>query len=188
MVGLIRGDKPFGIAQKGSPPRVRGKRSPFVIAPDIRRITPACAGKTRQNAGRVSGKKDHPRVCGENLGVQFNQSGVWGSPPRVRGKHEGRLDNGNYEGITPACAGKTGFPSRTSTVSKDHPRVCGENSASGSTPCKITGSPPRVRGKLALGERLNTDLGITPACAGKTVILSNRECITKDHPRVCGEN
>ena len=32
-------------------------------------------------------KKDHPRVCGENLRDSLKLIALPGSPPRVRGKH-----------------------------------------------------------------------------------------------------
>ena len=45
-----------------------------------------------------------------------------------------------------------------------------------------------MRGKLVaeLGELSRQ--GITPACAGKTYVISNVCPKDKDHPRVCGEN
>ena len=54
--------------RKGSPPRVRGKL--YLASVFIRHfgITPACAGKTFKEVGACAGKKDHPRVCGENQG------------------------------------------------------------------------------------------------------------------------
>ena len=52
---------------------------------------------------------------------------------------------------------------------------------------KVTGSPPRVRGK-ALGCRsINDAIGITPACAGKRKRQSDHPSSHRDHPRVCGE-
>ena len=55
------------------------------------------------------------------------------------------------------------------TVStSDHPRGCGENTAS-------TLSDRRI-------------LRITPADAGKTYMRQQNTTITKDHPRGCGEN
>ena len=77
------------IYEWGSPPRVRGKHAPREAFRQQTRITPACAGKTGSPASplcpspdhppRVRGKlskgkgkgatyRDHPRVCGENLG------------------------------------------------------------------------------------------------------------------------
>ena len=50
------------------------------------------------------------------------------------------------------------------------------------------GSPPRVRGKRDDKGIFEFLLGITPACAGKTLeMLYNAKDIW-DHPRVCGEN
>ena len=52
--------------QTGSPPRVRGKLRLIHDELPSDRITPACAGKTFEEVGACAGKKDHPRVCGEN--------------------------------------------------------------------------------------------------------------------------
>ena len=70
----------------GSPPRVRGKRASGCHAHETRGITPACAGKTRRSACGGVLREDHPRVCGENLGVSAQPHLNSGSPPRVRGK------------------------------------------------------------------------------------------------------
>ena len=71
---------------EGSPPRVRGKRAALNSRKKLRRITPACAGKTRSVCVPDRIREDHPRVCGENvLSICPPYSGI-GSPPRVRGK------------------------------------------------------------------------------------------------------
>ena len=71
---------------------------------------------------------------------------------------------------------------------KDHPRVCGENCGLVGSLEETTGSPPRVRGKLAWMQSGQVFRRITPACAGKTVpFVKQRKC-KEDHPRVCGEN
>ena len=91
----------------GSPPRVRGKHTWSIISTPIRRITPACAGKTSCDSLPSAGKKDHPRVCGEN-GMCINpSSSCIGSPPRVRGKRACCDVALAVFRITPACAGKT---------------------------------------------------------------------------------
>ena len=51
--------------RKGSPPRVRGKASPFRGLSALYGITPACAGKRETSKCRDCRSKDHPRVCGE---------------------------------------------------------------------------------------------------------------------------
>ena len=45
-----------------------------------------------------------------------------------------------------------------------------------------------MRGKLRLYSCLENRLGITPACAGKTLRRLKSDAQTRDHPRVCGEN
>ena len=65
--------------------------------------------------------------------------------------------------VSPAYAGKS--PARFSSPRRcrDHPRVCGEKVP--------TFQPP------------SGAVGITPACAGKRLLL----CWFRDHPRMCGE-
>ena len=70
----------------GSPPRVRGKLSRKNTFTGIRRITPACAGKTMRHILHTIFSKDHPRVCGENCRKILVFRVAAGSPPRVRGK------------------------------------------------------------------------------------------------------
>ena len=53
---------------------------------------------------------------------------------------------------------------------------------------KSPGSPPRMRGKLAALHLNRLHVRITPADAGKTVIISSIVFSFKDHPRGCGEN
>ena len=53
-------------AGQGSPPQVRGKRQRPCASRALDRITPAGAGKTKQEFFLVVLSKDHPRRCGEN--------------------------------------------------------------------------------------------------------------------------
>ena len=106
MCGEKRRSNRYGLTQKGSPPRVRGKEKNQSESDQKRRITPACAGKSSVHTRRSGTNGDHPRVCGEKLLEQTRHFRLLGSPPRVRGKvllaflliFVGR--------ITPACAGK----------------------------------------------------------------------------------
>ena len=66
--------------------------------------------------------------------------------------------------------------------------MCGENQPSSPSSFGRAGSPPRVRGKLALGGERPFRSGITPACAGKTLFWQGCFPELEDHPRVCGEN
>ena len=133
-------------------------------------------------------RRDHPRVCGKDRPQRHPLTSTVGSPPRVRERLKPFFDQENVARITPACAGKTDacrvlFPSGW-----DHPRVCGKDLLSGSIiPC-FTGSPPRVRERPTRILGVSPKTGITPACAGKTVLITKRITASWDHPRVCGKD
>ena len=133
---------------EGSPPRVRGKLHAVAIPHDGCGITPACAGKTPVQQGCHKGRRDHPRVCGENSSAISGNFPSSGSPPRMRGKLKLETKYGAEFRITPAYAGKT---------------------LSLFLLCRVVlGSPPRVRGKLPCRRARPLCSRITPACAGKT--------------------
>ena len=188
MCGENKTPKRWMLPSSGSPPRVRGKLSGETKITFTKGITPACAGKTYRIQFRQSPCWDHPRVCGENFGFSTMYFLMPGSPPRVRGKLFELLSDKVLDGITPACAGKTAARVSNLRVSRDHPRVCGENQACPSSFRPRPGSPPRVRGKPALHQLPHARYGITPACAGKTSTFRSGKSALWDHPRVCGEN
>ena len=172
---------------RGSPPRVRGKvfGQNFQYFPSG--ITPACAGKRKQEHGQKNRSGDHPRVCGEKQSRQRCRMSRTGSPPRMRGK-DGVNDSAQaVTGITPACAGKSSAARRARQPSRDHPRVCGEKTEYRALVTAHQGSPPRMRGKVDLSLKVVRVLGITPACAGKSCPFLRRTSPRRDHPRVCGE-
>ena len=171
----------------GSPPRVRGKaRLCRSIAVKVR-ITPACAGKSFHSMTIKAFCKDHPRVCGEKCRAAKDFCAVRGSPPRVRGKVSGIASKIKSLRITPACAGKRMVDCRFEVTSGDHPRVCGEKRGGLPQDTPVTGSPPRVRGKVTTQNAFGMNYGITPACAGKRAWSSTPIFTNRDHPRVCGE-
>ena len=172
----------------GSPPRVRGK-SLFALVKTVEgRITPACAGKILTTPAIRCPIVDHPRVCGENMGGASKKEASPGSPPRVRGKWDGDYMDKRSFGITPACAGKITRMTRRVILTRDHPRVCGENGLLKSSFATDKGSPPRVRGKCVDAINPLCVAGITPACAGKIGLAGRAHPSWWDHPRVCGEN
>ena len=152
----------------GSPPRVRGKPILRRRWCRRRRLTPACAGKTRRTRRMRSMAGAHPRVCGENRNAFKVELRDSGSPPRVRGKPRAAVRDGVNTRLTPACAGKTGGWALTAGAAPAHPRVCGENTIVLATKTIFVGSPPRVRGKPGRAERGSAPVRLTPACAGKT--------------------
>ena len=132
--------------------------------------------------------RTHPRVCGENGGVNLQTIETDGSSPRVRGKPHADYSAAARDRLIPACAGKTAASLPITRSSQAHPRVCGENDATDKFQNTLKGSSPRVRGKL-LHDCFNSSIiRLIPACAGKTLRLSLRWGVARAHPRVCGEN
>ena len=157
------------ILQCGSPPRVRGKRKIPPCADEIRRITPAHAGKTSRPSPPWRAPADHPRACGENFTRWTEAEDDTGSPPRMRGKQAQRFRALRKVRITPAHAGKTVLPYIILAPTEDHPRACGENTRQTRAGTCSTGSPPRMRGKPAMLPPTQPCRRITPAHAGKTL-------------------
>ena len=91
-------------------------------------------------------------------------------------------------GITPACAGKTGFGVIFGTACWDHPRMCGKDIIPAGTAAPGLGSPPHVRERRSVPRRFTFLPGITPACAGKTVNDGGSKRVLQDHPRMCGKD
>ena len=153
----------------GSPPRVRGKGVWNLTVVLFTGITPACAGKRPCWCSTLCCWWDHPRVCGEKKAGPTGQVDHQGSPPRVRGKVVQRGAKLATNGITPACAGKRDATDWTTMCRRDHPRVCGEKVHKVARLRVIQGSPPRVRGKGVKHRDGRVRVGITPACAGKSI-------------------
>ena len=171
----------------GSPPRVRGKGGSLSLPMIAGRITPASAGKSSTDCRSKSGRRDHPRECGEKRFVAVYPPLEIGSPPRVRGK-EGKEMIKNQQGrITPASAGKRTSPCCIGMERTYHPRECGEKKRIVLYATFRLGSPPRVRGKVTLPRRPPAAAGITPASAGKRWTVAGTVAARWDHPRECGE-
>ena len=171
----------------GSPPRVRGRET---WAPPVRQscgITPARAGKRNVGTTGAAKLRDHPRACGEEQDDYLNGQNPMGSPPRVRGRDLNGFSAVSVPGITPARAGKRPRALMVRSVSQDHPRACGEECWSLSCSNGIRGSPPHVRGRGHGVHPAEHQVGITPACAGKSSSGTPRRCSARDHPRMCGE-
>ena len=85
---------------------------------------------------------------GEDGIPEFHEAIELGSPPHARGRPylvEARF---GWVRITPACAGKTGFPACGHSRHGDHPRMRGEDPRSRKNLPTFTGSPPHARGRL----------------------------------------
>ena len=89
--------------------------------------------------------------------------------------------------ITPAYAGKSAGDRLTIHIKWDHPRLCGEKKHYILPFSVAIGSPPPMRGK-AFGKICNNLFNrITPAYAGKRLIMYIMCGQIRDHPRLCGE-
>ena len=106
----------------------------------------------------------------------------------MRGKQSNMGTLSGVNRITPADAGKTVLRGLQHRERKDHPRGCGENTPTITQERNSKGSPPRMRGKLAVCRGDSVFNGITPADAGKTDRAELQRLPDRDHPRGCGEN
>ena len=150
-------------------------------------ITPAYAGKRGRRAATPHSPQDHPRICGEKMGMVCIIGGFAGSPPHMRGKVYGKTGVSTFLGITPAYAGKRLLWQVADYQLQDHPRICGEKPPLRCTRSIQSGSPPHMRGKVLLYLKSLSQLGITPAYAGKRRCLRFLGYSCRDHPRICGE-
>ena len=135
----------------------------------------------------LSAKQDHPRVRGEKIPDGDELPEVMGSPPRARGKDFSTHMPNSRLRITPACAGKSLLYKVEGCEGWDHPRVRGEKWTTTWPGAVVSGSPPRARGKVITHVPRSTEIGITPACAGKRTQRPAKYRTFWDHPRVRGE-
>ena len=113
---------------------------------------------------------------------------MMGSPPRVREPLDILEDREVSVGITPACAGTTVGSTRSNSMMRDHPRVCGNHLSSNHLLPAYAGSPPRVREPPPPAADVAAAARITPACAGTTTTETKDNPNYEDHPRVCGNH
>ena len=172
----------------GSPPRMRENAVLKAFLWRSCGITPAYAGKTFPSLKTFYVMRDHPRVCGKNRSFASIDALKAGSPPRMREKLLVACEVVIYNGITPACAGKTAQIYVRWSQHQDHPRVCGKHRTLLRYLLHPLGSPPRMREKLSKEDCIASVLGITPAYAGKTTYVFHTPSAFRDHPRVCGKN
>ena len=194
----LRQDHPRGCGEKdshdhssgskgGSSPRVRGKGTLSICITSPSWIIPAGAGKSLRQGHQIPGLGDHPRGCGEKSCGIFSLHGLRGSSPRVRGKGSCRDCRWLRGGIIPAGAGKSDGRVGGDGGVEDHPRGCGEKQDPRRHDAEEPGSSPRVRGKAKQRCTSPMRTRIIPAGAGKRSCRRSPRCLSRDHPRGCGE-
>ena len=65
--------------------------------------------------------------------------------------------------------------------------MCGEKFPFCLSACQNMGSPPHVRGEVSVNHKQGVHVGITPACAGRSISDHSCKLTYQDHPRMCGE-
>ena len=172
----------------GTSPRMRGKPTVQLFTLVGGRNIPAYAGKTPRCLRKGSVPPEHPRVCGENPPDLLKSTLLSGTSPRMRGKPAAQGPLGRWRRNIPAYAGKTTNRSSVRGCAAEHPRVCGENLIATLSKLHPRGTSPRMRGKRLPTDNANPYMRNIPAYAGKTDTERTPSCLSKEHPRVCGEN
>ena len=132
----------FGTPPRGGDDLLRGLGDCY-----LSRTTPACAGTIRISRRRYPRCRDHPRVCGDNLNLQYKRRHQIGSPPPVRGRHRRHERVGHQRRTTPACAGTTCAVRSSRRATSDHPRMRGEDITATRRAHSSTGPPPGAPGR-----------------------------------------
>ena len=171
----------------GSPPHMRGKVGQCGDRTNGDGITPAYAGKSKCCRPACTAAWDHPRIYGEKASTPVRNSSQLGSPPHMRGKAYAAAGGQAGGGITPAHAGKSCRFQLDFWLFGDHPRTCGEKYLVMLIWLFRLGSPPHMRGKVAIFQFPSIVVRITPAHAGKSKPVSCCMFRRWDHPRTCGE-
>ena len=186
MCGGTRFERNGPFAIHGLSPRVRGNRRPLASPPIWRRSIPACAGEPGYRAVRRTPAGVYPRVCGgtPRWGGQCGPGP--GLSPRVRGNPLADMVHRPFPGSIPACAGEPPNAALLRIHTRVYPRVCGGTVEMGDRYETDKGLSPRVRGNRvivlpsALGERS------IPACAGEPWPTATAPARKSVYPRVCG--
>jgi len=110
----------------------------------------------------------------------------WGTPPRGRGRPEGRDRSRRRRGNTPAWAGPTHPLFDTTESSEEHPRVGGADVTRDDDVIAHNGTPPRGRGRHMVMNGSFGPMRNTPAWAGPTTASTNPTPSRREHPRVGG--
>ena len=154
----------------GSSPRMRGARLEPTMGSGWLGIIPADAGSTRTAHASSGTTQDHPRGCGEHYLRWNGEDDMPGSSPRMRGARSSTLAQLWIVRIIPADAGSTFWLYITLSLTKDHPRGCGEHFMGSTRQTPSRGSSPRMRGARIPGHVRIRGVRIIPADAGSTVI------------------
>ena len=156
------------MGQGGSSPRSRGTRLRSTAPCRCRRFIPAVAGNTNVVELFTRVRSVHPRGRGEHGTGASTAAAARGSSPRSRGTHCRQKRPHSCFRFIPAVAGNTESSRRASGGSAVHPRGRGEHLALKRHSRRLSGSSPRSRGTLCLGQSGEARGRFIPAVAGNT--------------------
>ena len=143
-------DKSSGILSEvllEAPPRMRGRSCLASKSKGSPRSTPAYAGKIRHRQSCQSERRKHPRVCGEDRGIELHATHTLEAPPRMRGRSSPMDSFSSSSRSTPAYAGKINGCLNALCSGWKHPRVCGEDLSQLTLTAQEREAPPRMRGR-----------------------------------------
>ena len=173
---------------RGSSPHMRGTLACLCGFVGDEGIIPAYAGNTGGSPSAGSAHRDHPRICGEHAVEKPTKKDYMGSSPHMRGTRLVADRVHDVTGIIPAYAGNTPCAIFRISVTRDHPRICGEHLPQAWLAGRLPGSSPHMRGTPSLWWRVRRPAGIIPAYAGNTRVRIRFVQRNWDHPRICGEH
>ena len=168
-----RGDHPracgFSAGGRGSSPLARGPHTRAFRLGVRLGLIPARAGTTTPPKPRSCARRAHPRSRGDHSNAPQNASQNRGSSPLARGPPCLDAFHNYAAGLIPARAGTTAPRSRTSTITRAHPRSRGDHPETHKPRKNNQGSSPLARGPP---EETFTSMrwpGLIPARAGTTL-------------------
>ena len=177
----------MGPTWTGPSPRVRGAAADVAAGRPHEGTIPAGAGSSSTSSRGRTGRRDHPRGCGEQIMPQRLELAQAGPSPRVRGAEARRPPDMARDGTIPAGAGSRFVRLSRMGGGWDHPRGCGEQRAPWDQFVSVTGPSPRVRGAGHEDVVHGGLVGTIPAGAGSSWRTPTPTSTRRDHPRGCGE-
>lgn len=97
----------FTACRAESSPRVRGAAPAEPRRHPEAGIIPACAGSRKRFTSCQTHRRNHPRVCGEQVMASSCLASLLGSSPRMRGAAVEKVSCTYFGGIIPAHAGSS---------------------------------------------------------------------------------
>ncbi len=175
-------------ASDGTAPRARGPRRAQARSRCRCGNSPACAGTTSVEDGRIWPVREQPRVRGDHPIEATPAIASRGTAPRARGPRIAASLPPRPQGNSPACAGTTVRRRRSTHRRWEQPRVRGDHDAASIRHTWNLGTAPRARGPRPGQTGNSTAGGNSPACAGTTCAPWTGDQSSGEQPRVRGDH